>query len=88
MKMVKRKAVILQTGESVETNHVVIAVGGKSVPQSRILLRTICLGMKKRVIQSQNYSNKSTIFKRAVYTWPLILQGLALRDINLSVLTP
>ena len=51
------KAVVLKTGEVLETNHVVIAVGGKSVPQT-VLLETDMLGQKKLVIQLQNYSQQ------------------------------
>ena len=51
------KAVILQTGEVLETNHVVIAVGGKSVPQTGSTGDGYAWA-EKRVIQSQNYSQQ------------------------------
>lgn len=62
------KAVILQTGEVLETNHVVIAVGGKSVPSN------LSTGDGYAWLKSGSYNhriipNRSTYpFKRAVYT--------------------
>lgn len=51
------KAVVLKTGEVLETNHVVIAVGGKSVPQTGSTGDGYAWA-KKLDIQLQNYSQQ------------------------------
>ena len=62
------KAVVLKTGEVLETNHVVIAVGGKSVPQTGSTGDGYAWA-KKLDIQLQNYSQqKYPSFKRTIYS--------------------
>ena len=71
-----------------ETNHVVIAVGGKSVPQTGSTGDGYAWA-KKLAIQLQNYSQqKYQILSNEPFIQDRSLQGLALRDVNLSVLNP
>ena len=82
------KAVILQTGEVLETNHVVIAVGGKSVPQTGSTGDGYAWAEKAGHTITELFPTEVPILSNEPFIRDRTLQGLALRDVNLSVLNP
>ncbi|EJQ46013.1 HI0933 family flavoprotein [Bacillus cereus BAG6X1-2] len=82
------KAVVLQTGEVLETNHVVIAVGGKSVPQTGSTGDGYAWAEKAGHTITELFPTEVPILSNEPFIRDRTLQGLALRDVNLSVLNP
>lgn len=71
-----------------ETNHVVIAVGGKSVPQTGSTGDGYAWAEKAGHTITELFPTEVPILSNEPFIRDRSLQGLALRDINLSVLNP
>ncbi|MFD0770500.1 NAD(P)/FAD-dependent oxidoreductase [Bacillus sp. CGMCC 1.60114] len=82
------KAVILQNGEILETNHVVIAVGGKSVPHTGSTGDGYAWAEKAGHTITELFPTEVPILSNEPFIRERTLQGLALRDVELSVLNP
>ncbi|PEZ08984.1 aminoacetone oxidase family FAD-binding enzyme [Bacillus sp. AFS018417] len=82
------KAVILQNGEVLETNHVVIAVGGKSVPHTGSTGDGYAWAEKAGHTITELFPTEVPILSNEPFIRDRTLQGLALRDVELSVLNP
>ncbi|CAG9611304.1 hypothetical protein BACCIP111899_00476 [Bacillus rhizoplanae] len=82
------KAVILQNGEVLETNHVVIAVGGKSVPHTGSTGDGYAWAEKVGHTITELFPTEVPILSNEPFIRDRTLQGLALRDVELSVLNP
>ncbi|MGF9963602.1 NAD(P)/FAD-dependent oxidoreductase [Bacillus rhizoplanae] len=82
------KAVILQNGEVFETNHVVIAVGGKSVPHTGSTGDGYAWAEKAGHTITELFPTEVPILSNEPFIRERTLQGLALRDVELSVLNP
>ncbi|MGG0184595.1 NAD(P)/FAD-dependent oxidoreductase [Bacillus rhizoplanae] len=82
------KAVILQNGEVFETNHVVIAVGGKSVPHTGSTGDGYAWAEKAGHTITELFPTEVPILSNESFIRDRTLQGLALRDVELSVLNP
>lgn len=82
------KAVVLQTGEVLETKHVVIAVGGKSVPHTGSTGDGYAWAEKAGHTITELFPTEVPITSNEPFIRERTLQGLALRDVTLSVLNP
>ena len=82
------KAVILQNGEVFETNHVVIAVGGKSVPHTGSTGDGYAWAEKAGHTITELFPTEVPILSNEPFIRDRTLQGIALRDVELSVLNP
>ncbi len=82
------KAVVLKTGEILETNHVVIAVGGKSVPHTGSTGDGYAWANKAGHTITELFPTEVPILSNEPFIQNRTSQGLALRDVNLSVLNP
>ncbi|PGZ97776.1 aminoacetone oxidase family FAD-binding enzyme [Bacillus pseudomycoides] len=82
------KAVILQNGEVLETNHVVIAVGGKSVPHTGSTGDGYAWAEKAGHTITELFPTEVPILSNEPFIRDRTLQGIALRDVELSVLNP
>ncbi|MCP1125601.1 NAD(P)/FAD-dependent oxidoreductase [Bacillus sp. 3103sda1] len=82
------KAVILQNGEVLETSHVVIAVGGKSVPHTGSTGDGYAWAEKAGHTITELFPTEVPILSNEPFIRDRTLQGLALRDVELSVLNP
>ncbi|TCS81270.1 NAD(P)/FAD-dependent oxidoreductase [Tepidibacillus fermentans] len=82
----KVKSVELETGEVILTNAVVVAVGGKSVPQTGSTGDGYAWAEKAGHTITELYPTEVPITSDELFIKEKRLQGLSLRDIELSVL--
>lgn len=82
------KTVILQNGEVLETNHVVIAVGGKSVPHTGSTGDGYAWAEKAGHTITELFPTEVPLLSNEPFIRDRTLQGIALRDVELSVLNP
>lgn len=78
----------LKSGELIETNQVVIAVGGKSVPHTGSTGDGYAWAKKCGHTITELYPTEVPITSNESFIKSKLLQGLALRDVALSVLNP
>jgi predicted Rossmann fold flavoprotein len=81
-------AVILQDGEVLPTNHVVIAVGGASVPHTGSTGDGYAWAKKAGHTITELFPTEVPIVSNESFIRERVLQGLSLRDVALSVLDP
>jgi predicted Rossmann fold flavoprotein len=81
-------AVVLQNGEILKTNHVVIAVGGKSVPHTGSTGDGYAWAEKAGHTVTELFPTEVPITSNEPFIKERVLQGLALRDAALSVVDP
>jgi predicted Rossmann fold flavoprotein len=81
-------AVVLRDGEVLKTKHVVIAVGGKSVPHTGSTGDGYAWAEKAGHTITELFPTEVPITSDESFIRERILQGLSLRDIALSVVDP
>lgn len=81
-------AVVLQNGEILPTKHVVIAVGGKSVPHTGSTGDGYAWAEKAGHTVTELFPTEVPITSDEPFIKERVLQGLSLRDIGLSVIDP
>lgn len=84
----KVKGVLLHTGEILETNQVIVAVGGKSVPQTGSTGDGYAWARKAGHTITDLYPTEVPIVTNDHFIQKKMLQGLSLRDVCLSVIDP
>ncbi|EZP76540.1 hypothetical protein H839_14724 [Parageobacillus genomosp. 1] len=84
----KVTGVTLKTGEFIEAKAVVVAVGGKSVPQTGSTGDGYAWAEKAGHTITELFPTEVPITSKEPFIQERILQGLSLRDIALSVLKP
>jgi predicted Rossmann fold flavoprotein len=82
------KAIILENDEEVSTNAVVIAVGGKSVPHTGSTGDGYPWAKKAGHTITDLFPTEVPLTSDEAFIKEKQLQGLSLRDVNLSVLNP
>ncbi|KAA0549035.1 NAD(P)/FAD-dependent oxidoreductase [Bacillus sp. BGMRC 2118] len=82
------KAVILKDGQVISCQHVIIAVGGKSVPHTGSTGDGYAWAEKAGHTITELYPTEVPLTSSESFIKDKSLQGLALRDIALSVLNP
>ncbi|MCR6095452.1 NAD(P)/FAD-dependent oxidoreductase [Salipaludibacillus agaradhaerens] len=80
--------VLLKNGEKLETNRVIIAVGGKSVPHTGSTGDGYPWAVKAGHTVTDLYPTEVPITCHDAFIKAKTLQGLSLRDVQLSVLDP
>ncbi|UOY94350.1 NAD(P)/FAD-dependent oxidoreductase [Ectobacillus sp. JY-23] len=81
-------AVVLQNGEVIPTQHVIIAVGGKSVPHTGSTGDGYAWAEKAGHTITELFPTEVPITSSESFIKEKTLQGLALRNVALSVLNP
>ncbi|MFD3448735.1 NAD(P)/FAD-dependent oxidoreductase [Microbacteriaceae bacterium 4G12] len=81
-------AVVLQNGEVLQTKHVVIAVGGKSVPHTGSTGDGYAWAEKAGHTITELFPTEVPMISNEPFIKGRLLQGLALRDVALSVIDP
>ncbi|XJZ26556.1 NAD(P)/FAD-dependent oxidoreductase [Bacillota bacterium Lsc_1132] len=81
-------AVVLQDGRKIAAKYVVIAVGGKSVPHTGSTGDGYAWAEKAGHTITELFPTEVPVTSNEAFIKSKILQGLSLRDINLSVLNP
>lgn len=81
-------AVVLQNGEILPVKHVVIAVGGKSVPQTGSTGDGYAWAEKAGHTITELFPTEVPILSNETYIKDRVLQGISLRNVELSVLNP
>ncbi|MDG4656465.1 NAD(P)/FAD-dependent oxidoreductase [Ectobacillus antri] len=81
-------AVVLQNGEVIPTQHVIIAVGGKSVPHTGSTGDGYAWAEKAGHTITELFPTEVPITSSESFIKKKTLQGLALRNVALSVLNP
>jgi predicted Rossmann fold flavoprotein len=84
----KAKAVVLKDGRVISANSIVIAVGGKSVPQTGSTGDGYPWAEKAGHTITDLYPTEVPLTSSEPFIKRKVLQGLSLRDITLSVLNP
>jgi predicted Rossmann fold flavoprotein len=84
----RAKAVILKDGRIISAKSIVIAVGGKSVPQTGSTGDGYAWAEKAGHTITELFPTEVPLTSIEPFIKRKILQGLSLRDINLSVLNP
>ncbi|UTR15668.1 NAD(P)/FAD-dependent oxidoreductase [Salipaludibacillus sp. LMS25] len=84
----KVTGVLLKNGEELKTNRVIIAVGGKSVPHTGSTGDGYPWAVKAGHTVTDLYPTEVPITCRDAFIKAKKLQGLSLRDVQLSVLDP
>jgi predicted Rossmann fold flavoprotein len=82
------KAVLLKDGQIISAKSIVIAVGGKSVPQTGSTGDGYAWAEKAGHTITELYPTEVPLTSSEPFIKRKILQGLSLRDITLSVLNP
>ncbi|WP_416827754.1 NAD(P)/FAD-dependent oxidoreductase [Ectobacillus polymachus] len=81
-------AVVLQNGEILPVEHVVIAVGGKSVPQTGSTGDGYAWAKKAGHTITELFPTEVPILSNETFIKDRVLQGISLRNVELSVLNP
>jgi predicted Rossmann fold flavoprotein len=84
----KTTAVVLKNGNQITTKAVVVAVGGKSVPDTGSTGDGYAWAEKAGHTITELFPTEVPITSNEPFIQSKTLQGLSLRDINLSVLNP
>jgi predicted Rossmann fold flavoprotein len=84
----KTTAVVLKNGNQITTKAVVVAVGGKSVPHTGSTGDGYAWAEKAGHTITELFPTEVPVTSREPFIQSKTLQGLSLRDINLSVLNP
>jgi predicted Rossmann fold flavoprotein len=84
----KASAVLLKDGQRISAKSIVIAVGGKSVPQTGSTGDGYPWAKKAGHTITELFPTEVPVTSNEPFIKSKILQGLSLRDINLSVLNP
>lgn len=84
----KTSGVLLKSGDFIETNHVIVAVGGKSVPHTGSTGDGYIWAKKAGHTITELYPTEVPITSNESFIKSKELQGLSLRDIALSVINP
>lgn len=81
-------SVLLQNGQTIDSKAVIIAVGGKSVPQTGSTGDGYAWAKKAGHTITELYPTEVPLTSQDSFIKQKTLQGLSLRDIELSVLNP
>ncbi|MDP4162071.1 MAG: NAD(P)/FAD-dependent oxidoreductase [Bacillota bacterium] len=84
----KTAAVLLKDGNTIETSSVVIAAGGKSVPHTGSTGDGYAWAKKAGHTITELFPTEVPVTSNEPFIKNSTLQGLSMRDINLSVLNP
>jgi predicted Rossmann fold flavoprotein len=84
----KAAVVLLKDGQKISSKSIVIAVGGKSVPQTGSTGDGYAWAEKAGHTITELFPTEVPLTSNEPFIKSKILQGLSLRDINLSVLNP
>lgn len=84
----KITGVVLKTGEFIQSTNVIIAVGGKSIPQTGSTGDGYTWAKKCGHTITELYPTEVPVTSSEAFIKSKVLQGLSLRDISLSVINP
>lgn len=84
----KTSGVRLKDGQTIDTDAVVIAVGGKSVPHTGSTGDGYAWAKKAGHTITELFPTEVPVLSHETFIKDRTLQGLALRDVSLSVLNP